>query len=82
MNYFKNNEFLKSLIDEISSKTSFNFRDKIENIKSFPIFVSDKFKKPQKSITKGQFIALYQNMELICSGVIDWKYQFDFLLNP
>ena len=48
MNYFKNNEFLKSLIDEISSKTSFNFRDKIENIKSFPIFVSDKFKKPQK----------------------------------
>ena len=30
-----------------------------------------KFKKPQKSITKGQFIALYQNMELICSGVID-----------
>ena len=30
-----------------------------------------KFKKPQKSITKGLFIALYQNMELICSGVID-----------
>ena len=28
--------------------TSFNFKDKIENIKSFPIFVSDKFKKPEK----------------------------------
>ena len=29
------------------------------------------FKNPQKAITSGQFIALYDNEELICSGVID-----------
>jgi len=47
-NYFENYEFLQSLVNEISSKTLFNFKDKIENIKSFPIFISDKFKKPKK----------------------------------
>jgi len=47
-NYFQNNEFLKSLVDEISLKTSFNFNSKIENIKSFPIFISDKFLKPEE----------------------------------
>jgi len=47
-NYFKNYEFLQSLVNEISSKTSFNLKDKIENTKSFPIFISDKFKKPEK----------------------------------
>ena len=46
--YFKNYEFLQSLINEISSKTSFDIQRNIENIKSFPIFVSDKFKKPEK----------------------------------
>ena len=39
---------MQSLINEISSKTSFNLKQKIENIKSFPIFISDKFKKPEK----------------------------------
>ena len=29
------------------------------------------FKKPQKAITRGQFIAVYNNDELICSGIID-----------
>jgi tRNA-specific 2-thiouridylase len=29
------------------------------------------FKRPQKAISSGQFIALYENEELICSGVID-----------
>ena len=47
-NYFQNYDFLESLVDEISSKTSFNLKDKIENIKSFPIFISDKFIKPEK----------------------------------
>jgi len=47
-NYFENNKFLQSLINEISSKTSLNLKDKIENTKSFPIFISDKFKKPEK----------------------------------
>ncbi len=32
----------------MSSKTSFNLKNKIENIKSFPIFISDKFIKPEK----------------------------------
>ena len=46
--YFQNYDFLKSLVDEISLKTSFNLNNKIENIKSFPIFISDKFIKPEK----------------------------------
>ena len=46
--YFQNSEFLKSVIDEISKKTSFNLNNKIENIKSFPVFISDKFLKPEK----------------------------------
>ena len=28
------------------------------------------FQEPQKSITSGQFIAIYSNYELICSGII------------
>ena len=47
-NYFDNYEFLKSLVKNISSKTSFNFKDKIENIKAFPVFVSKKFSMPEK----------------------------------
>ena len=47
-NYFNNYKFLQGLVNEISSKTSFNLRDKIKNIKSFPIFISDKFIKPEK----------------------------------
>jgi len=47
-NYFNNYKFLHCLVNEISSKTSFNLRDKIKNIKSFPIFISDKFIKPEK----------------------------------
>ena len=47
-NYFENYKFLNSLINAISLKTSFNLIDKIENIKSFPVFVSDKFIKPEE----------------------------------
>ena len=47
-NYFENYDFLQSLVKEISSKTSLNLKNKIENIKSFPIFVSDKFDKFEK----------------------------------
>ena len=47
-NYFNNYKFLQCLVNEISSKTSFNLKDKIKNIKSFPIFISDKFIKPEK----------------------------------
>jgi len=46
--YFQNYEFLQSLVNEISLKTSFNLKDKIENIKSFPIFISNKFVKPEE----------------------------------
>tara|TARA_B100001173_G_scaffold249472_1_gene220152 strand:+ start:873 stop:2006 length:1134 start_codon:yes stop_codon:yes gene_type:complete len=46
--FFQNYEFLRSLIDEISKKTSFNLNKKIENIKSFPVFVSNKFLKPEE----------------------------------
>ena len=47
-NYFQNNSFLNSQLDQISAKTSFNFNNKVENIKSFPVFTSDKFTKPEK----------------------------------
>ena len=42
-NLFENSEFLKSLSNEIYQKTFLNLNDKLENIKSFPIYVSDKF---------------------------------------
>ncbi len=42
-NFFESREFLKSLIDEISQKTFFNLSSKLENIKSFPIYVSEKY---------------------------------------
>ena len=42
-NLFESNDFLKSLCNEIYQKTSMNLKGKIENIKSFPIYVSEKF---------------------------------------
>ena len=42
-NLFESREFLKSLSNEIYQKTSLNLNDKLENIKSFPIYVSEKF---------------------------------------
>ena len=42
-NLFESSEFLKSLSNEIYQKTSLNLNDKLENIKSFPIYVSEKF---------------------------------------
>ena len=45
--YFKKKEFIDDLLKDISSKTSLDFKDKIENILSFPIFVSKKFIKPE-----------------------------------
>jgi len=47
-NYFQNHDLVKSLVDEISLKTSFNLNNRIENIKSFPVFISHKFAKPEK----------------------------------
>ena len=41
--YFKNNKFLKSLSDQIYEKSSLDLKGKLENIKSFPIFVSKSF---------------------------------------
>jgi len=46
--YFESDEFVYSLVNEINSKTLFNFKNKIENIRSFPIFISDKFKIPKE----------------------------------
>ena len=45
-NYFKENSFIKRLIDEISLKTSIKLENKVENLKSFPIFVSNSFINP------------------------------------
>ena len=41
--FFENREFLKSLRNEIYQKTSLDLADKLENIKSFPVYVSKKF---------------------------------------
>ena len=42
-NLFKSSKFLKSLANEICQKTSLDLNDKLENIKSFPIYISKKF---------------------------------------
>ena len=44
-NFFQSSEFLKSLCNEIYQKTSLNLDDKLENIKTFPIYVSEKFEE-------------------------------------
>ena len=48
---FNDDNFLKSLTNEIQNKTSIQFEKKIENIKSFPIFVSEDLKVPDKKNT-------------------------------
>ena len=40
---FVNSDFLKSLTNEIYQKTSLDLNGKLENIKSFPVYVSEKF---------------------------------------
>ena len=45
-NYFQNSNFIESLINEISLKTSIKFKDKVQNLKSFPIFISNSFNQP------------------------------------
>ncbi len=47
-NYFQNSDFLETLMNEILSKTPVRFKDKIENLKSFPIFKSNGLSKPSK----------------------------------
>ena len=47
-NLFKSSEFLKSLTDEINQKTSLNLNEKLKNIKSFPVYVSDKIETYRK----------------------------------
>ena len=47
-NFFISSEFLQSLSKEIYRKTSFDLNGKLENIKSFPVYVSKKFKTFKK----------------------------------
>ena len=47
--YFKKSDFIKLLMDELSVKTSIKLKDRINNLKSFPIFVSKSFNKPVKN---------------------------------
>tara|TARA_Y100000590_G_scaffold320345_1_gene362669 strand:- start:1099 stop:2232 length:1134 start_codon:yes stop_codon:yes gene_type:complete len=47
-NIFNSSEFTKSLMHEICKKTSFEIQNKLENIKSFPIYVSKKFENYDK----------------------------------
>ena len=47
-NLFSSSDFLKSLSKELYQKTSFDLKGKLENIRSFPIYVSNKFKTFKK----------------------------------
>jgi len=46
-NLFKDNTFIKNLLNQISSKSNLNLSEKVEEIKCFPIFVSKKFQIPE-----------------------------------
>jgi len=48
-NLFEDSVFLKSLSNEIYQKTSVDLYGKLENIKSFPVYVSKKFENYQKN---------------------------------
>ena len=56
---FNDNNFLKSLTNEIYNKTSVQLEGKIENIKSFPIFVSKSLKISNRKNTYFVGDALY-----------------------
>ena len=56
---FNDNNFLKSLANEIYNKTSVQLEGKIENIKSFPIFVSKSLKISNRKNTYFVGVALY-----------------------
>ena len=48
---FESTEFLNDLINEIYKKTSLDLKGKLQNVKSFPIYVSEKFENfNQKNI--------------------------------
>ena len=59
VNLFNDDNFLKSLTNEIYNKTSVQLEGKIENIKSFPIFVSRSLKISSKKNTYFVGDALY-----------------------
>ena len=59
VNLFNDHNFLKSLTNEIYNKTSVQLEGKIENIKSFPIFVSRSLKISTKKNTYFVGDALY-----------------------
>jgi len=48
-NFFNRSEFLKSLTNKIYQGTSLDLNNKLENIKSFPIYVSKKFENYNKN---------------------------------
>ena len=47
-NSFSDNNYINSIINDLSNKMSDKIISKLENIKIFPIFVSEKIKIPQK----------------------------------
>ena len=47
--FFRSNNFLQTLLNKIYKETNLDLKGKIENIKSFPVFVSKKFEKFNKN---------------------------------
>ena len=46
-NLFKENTFIKNLLNQISSRSNLNLTEKVEEISCFPIFVSKKIQIPE-----------------------------------
>jgi len=62
----------KTVLKNDNLKARIRYRQALQKVSIFQEnnFYYFLFKKPQKSITSGQFIAVYSDDELICSGVI------------
>ena len=66
----------KGILKNDNLKARIRYRQALQKVSVIEekIFYHFIFQIPQKSITSGQFIAIYLNDELICSGIIHWKY--------
>ena len=62
----------KAILNNDDLKARIRYRQALQKVSVIEenFFYHFIFQEPQKSITSGQFIAIYSNYELICSGII------------
>ena len=67
-----NIQYSKTVLKNDNLKARIRYRQALQKVSVFQEnnFYYFLFEKPQKSITSGQFIAVYSDDELVCSGVI------------